>query len=184
MKNVIVCAGDSFRILAATNNTELTINGVFATNLTAGIPYDTILVGPVVFQGSNPIQVAQFAQGGGTDTNNWGYGDPCEILLPSTGQYLTSYIVATGPGAPLADLTNNFLNLIVPQSAISTTMVDCSVVASTNFTSIPTTGYYAARVWVTNGVHTINSSQPVEVEVYGFGQWDAYGYIGGVTSFP
>jgi hypothetical protein len=32
-----------------------------------------------------------------------------------------------------------------------------------------------------SGVHTVTSSQPVGVEVYGFGLFDAYGYFGGVV---
>jgi hypothetical protein len=47
------------------------------------------------------------------------------------------------------------------------------------------TGYAAARIPVAAATnHTISSSQPVEVEVYGFGNYDSYGYIGGTTSFP
>ena len=32
-----------------------------------------------------------------------------------------------------------------------------------------------------SGVHTVTSSQPVGVQVYGFGYCDAYGYFGGVV---
>jgi hypothetical protein len=43
-------------------------------------------------------------------------------------------------------------------------------------------GYCGAQLTVTNsGVHTVTSSQPIEVQVYGWGQADAYGYFGGVV---
>ena len=43
-------------------------------------------------------------------------------------------------------------------------------------------GFYGARITVTNGgAHTVVSSQPVGVEVYGWGDADAYGYFGGVV---
>jgi hypothetical protein len=72
--------------------------------------------------------------------------------------------------------------VIVPQSAISTTSVDGMTIAATNFVAIGTSGYYGAQVTITNsGTHTIISSQPVSVEVYGFGKEDAYGYFGGVV---
>lgn len=74
------------------------------------------------------------------------------------------------------------MNLIVPQSATNTTLVDGSPVATTNFVAIGTSGYYGAQLKLTtNGTHTVTSSQPVGVEVYGFGDYDAYGYFGGVV---
>jgi hypothetical protein len=69
----------------------------------------------------------------------------------------------------------------VAQSATNSTFVDTHLVVATNFVAIGTSGYYGARLTVTNGVHTVTSSQPVGVEVYGFGYYDAYGYFGGVV---
>ena len=81
---------------------------------------------------------------------------------------------------------SNYLNIIVPQSAIANTLVDGSTVDATNFVPIGTSGYYGAQISVTNAVdgattHTVTSSQPVGVEVYGVGFYDAYGYFGGIV---
>ena len=67
-------------------------------------------------------------------------------------------------------------------------------VALANFEQVGSSDYSAARIPVAPGsTHTISSSQPIEVEVYGFAVYnyinghvgqDAYGYIGGLTSFP
>jgi hypothetical protein len=83
------------------------------------------------------------------------------------------------------------LNVIVAQSGTNNTLMDGSLVAFTNFIAIGTSGYYGAQFSVTNidSVHTVNSSQPVGVEVYGFGGtieddghgYDAYGYLGGIV---
>lgn len=60
--------------------------------------------------------------------------------------------------------------------------VDDSVVAASNFVAIGASGYYGAQRPLTNsGAHTVNSSQPVGVQVYGFGACDAYGYFGGIV---
>jgi hypothetical protein len=164
---------------------------VSVTLTNAGQFYDIIVGGPVEFQASQPIQVAHFANGNDFDgaTNNPnGYqeGDPCEVLLPPAGHYLETNIVATGPGLdfstyPPGGFDENFLNLIVLQSAISTTSVDGVTVAATNFVPIGMTGYCGAQFTVTNGVHIVISSQPVGVEVYGFGYYDSYSYFGGVV---
>jgi hypothetical protein len=73
-------------------------------------------------------------------------------------------------------------NLIVPQSGTNSAYVDNSLVIFTNFTAIGMSGYYGAQITITNsGAHTVTSSQPVGVEVYGWGEADAYGYFGGLV---
>ena len=103
--------------------------------------------------------------------------NPCEILLPPTGRYLLTNTIAT----PANGFDTNYLNLIVIQSAITNTLVDGSHIATTNFVGIGTSGYSGAQLSVTNGVHRVTSSQPVEVQVSGFGVTDAYSYFGGVV---
>ncbi len=85
------------------------------------------------------------------------------------------------PSGITGDFDQNYLNLIVAQSATNSMWVDGSLVAATTFVAIGTSGYYGARRSVTIGIHTVTSSQPVGVEVYGWGIWDAYGYFGGVV---
>ena len=79
------------------------------------------------------------------------------------------------------DFDENYLNIIVPQSATNATFMDGSPVSATNFVPIAASGYYGVQLGATNGVHTITSSQSVGVEIYGWGHFDAYGYFGGVV---
>jgi hypothetical protein len=196
--------GDSYRILAAYSNTVVTISGrvvspldesstpwtvttsnevvvVVITN--AGQFYDIIVDGPVEFRASQPIQVAQFANGAASDHGVEPFeGDPCELLLPLTGHYLCTNVVYTLPNDGVTGgFDTNFLNIIVAQSAIGNTLLDSSILAASNFVVIGTSGYCGAQVPVTNGVHTVTSSQPVWVEAYGWGSWDAYGYFSGIV---
>jgi IgGFc binding protein len=176
--------GDVYRVLAAYSNTTVTIsttNGVLlSTNLEAGTYCETNLDGPVEFESSKPVQVAKFANGWFFDNLT---GDPCEILLPPTGFYLLTNTVVTLPNDDVTgDFGENHLNIIVPQAAITNTFVDGATLPLTNFVAFGTSGYYGAQITVTNsGPHTVISSQPVGVEVYGFGDYDAYGYFGGVV---
>ncbi len=184
---------DLYRVLTAESNMVAIIsaNGTVVTNLAAGSNYEAELQGPVQFQSTKPIQVAQFANGTEFDnvTNTEGIvgeGNPCEILLPSTDHYLESTVVVTLTNDPPyyvnGDFDENFINLIVPQSSTNAIVVDGSLVAATNFVAIGTSGYYGAQITITNvGAHTVINSQPVGVEVYGFGLSDAYGYSSGVT---
>jgi hypothetical protein len=199
--------GDSYRVLAAYSNTVITISGLVVTIVDessspwtvttsnevvvvtnqAGQSYDIIVDGPVEFQASKPIQVAQFANGTFFDGeySEWGarFGDPCEILLLPTGRYLQTNTVFTLPEDGITgDFSANYLTIIVPQSALTNTLVDGSTVAASSFVPIGTSGYYGAQLTLTtSGAHTVTSSQPVGVQVYGFGETDAYGYFGGLA---
>jgi hypothetical protein len=179
-------AGQIYRVLAVWSNTVVTINGVVATTLQPGQFYETNLNGSVEFDASYPIQVAEFNQGAyANEPIDNEIGDPCELLLPSASQYLTSYTIAAPSEDNITGDFNigDFLNLIVAQSGISTTLVDGAAVAATNFIEIGGSGYYGAQLSVTAGTHTVSSSQPIEVQVFGFGITDIMSYIGGVTVY-
>jgi hypothetical protein len=105
---------------------------------------------------------------------------PCEILLPPTGHYLETNTVFTLNSA-YPGFAEDYMNIIVAQSATNSTFLDSALVAATNFVAIGTNGYYGAQLTVTNGAHTVISSQPVGVEVYGWGGANAYGYFGGIV---
>ena len=197
--------GDSYRVLAAYDNTLVTITGavvtvafneddgtytittsnqtVEVTNMAGGF-YDIIIQGPVQFQADQPIQVAHFANGSYFDHSTEPFeGDPCDILLPPIDRYLVTNTVFTLPNDGVAgDFNKSYFNLVVAQSAILTTFVDGSIIAATNFVAIGMSGYYGAQLTVTNsGTHKVASSQPIGVEIYGFGEFDAYGYFGGIV---
>jgi hypothetical protein len=171
---------DAYRVLAAYDNTVVFTNSVVAGTNQAGQSMDLEIYGPVEFQGTQPIQVAHMANSFSYDYQT---GDPCEILLPPIGHYLQTNIIVAP--VDLVGSTNywaeNYMTLIVPQSATTNTIVDGSVLASTNFASMGATGYSGARISVAGGTHIVTSSQPIYVEAYGFAYYDAYGFFGGVV---
>ena len=180
--------GDLYRVLAADDDTTVTItttNGIIVTNLAAGTAFETNLDGPLTFQANQPIQVAQFANGTTFDNPLNTEGDPCEILLSPTGHYLQTNVVFSlnepdAYGNPNL-LDEHYLNLIIPQSAVTNTLVDGLIIDSTNFVPIGTSGYYGAQISVESGSHTVTSSEPIGVEVYGWGFEDSYSYFGGIV---
>ena len=199
--------GDTYRVLAAYTNTQLTVTGTVVTivgagspatvtktnetvtvGLTNGVPFDIIVEGPVWFQANQPIRVAHFGNGNYFDippsvSGNPNEADPCEILLSPPGHWLITNVVFTLPDDDIAGaFDENFLNLIVFQAATNDTRVDGLQIVATNFVAIGASGYYGVRITIaSSGVHTVTSSQPVGVEVYGWGNTDAYGYFGGIV---
>ncbi len=173
--------GDSYRVLPAQNATSLYTNGVLtATNLQAGTPYDYIIDGGVQFTANKPIQVAHLSNGALFGNPLGIVGDPCEILVRPTSFYQqTNVLVSLGTNA--GDFDQNFLNIIAPQLAITNVFLDGTNIGSTNFITIPGSGYYGARLAVTKvkEVHQVSCSLPVGVEAYGSGFFDVYGYFSG-----
>jgi hypothetical protein len=197
--------GASYRILVAKNDTVTSVTGGVITVLNENLPfgpwtvitnngtvsvtnqagqfYDIIVDGPVEFQATQPIEVAQFANGEISDTPANRYGDPCEMLLPAVDHYLQTNIVFCPPNDnESGDFAENYLNIIVVQSSITNTMVDGTNLPATSFKEIGTSGFYGTQITLTTtGSHKVTSSQPVGVEAYGWGNTDAYGYFGGIV---
>jgi len=76
--------GDTFRFLAATNGTRVAINGKIVVSLDRGQFYEQIIDGPAEILASQPILVAQYANGTVYDGS---LGDPSMTLVPSLEQF-------------------------------------------------------------------------------------------------
>jgi IgGFc binding protein len=171
--------GDSYRVLPAQNATVIFTNGVPVATNDAGVPYDHIIDGGVQFIANKPIQVAHFANGSLFDLQ---LGDPCEILLRPPSLFLaTNFIMTLANDGNTGDFRTNYMNIVVPQSAVSNVLLDNHLIGVTNFAEIGTSGYYGTRISLTtDGAHAVIGSQPLDVEAYGWGVHDAYGYFGSV----
>jgi hypothetical protein len=100
------------------------------------------------------------------------------LLVLPTGRFLKSYTVSTPAEFPF-----NFLNVIAERYA-PRPVVDGQRVPVHRFTPIGNSGYWGAQIPVQPGAHTVSSPRPVGVAVYGFHEYDAYTYLGGVSNAP
>jgi hypothetical protein len=167
-------AGDVFRIMAQQAGTQVSINGAVVATLNAWQFYETIL-------GSNtynritstaPILVGQYSRSSDADGVT---SDPFFALVPPDEQFLNSYIVSAGtPNIPI-----NFLNITSPTAHTGSVLVDGAAVAPGLWNIISGTTFSGAKVPISSGVHTVNSTFPIGLLVYGFGSYDSYGYLGG-----
>jgi hypothetical protein len=167
-------AGDIFRILAQENNTQVSINGIIVSTLNAGSFYETSLSSNSYnrITANKPVLVGQFSKG--TTSDNV-VSDPFFALVPPDEQFLSNYVVSAGtPNIP-----NNFLNITSPTSNTGTVKVNGTIVNASAWTAIPGTTFSGARIPVPNGIHNVTSVQPIGLLVYGFGNSDSYGYLGG-----
>jgi hypothetical protein len=137
---------------------------------------------PVYFASDQPILVAEYAQGQQTDSNG-DEADPTMILLPDPSQYLSGY---TFISPTQAEFTQSFVNLYLVNTtaAINSVSVDSMAPVRPTITSIAGTAFTTMQISLSgSGAHAISSSVPVGVSVYGYGNFDNYGFNAGLN-FP
>lgn len=166
--------GDTFRMVAGTNNTTVSINGAPVATLNRGQVHEQIVADPSHIVADKPILVAQYSNGSSYDNVT---SDPFEVLIPPYEQFLASYTVTT----PDSGFSQNFVNVVAPNSAVGNVTLDGTAIAAGNYTAIGTSGFSGATVAVSLGAHTLASTSPFGLTVYGFDSYDSYGYPGGLT---
>ena len=175
-------SGDIFRVLAAEDGTDISINGTLVSTINAGAYYEVNLTGYNSITTSKAALVAQFAKGwvctGGGFT-----GDPLMMLIPPKEQFLTNYTICNVYLA-VASAQSFWVNIVAPDYALGSISEDGVLIPTTAFTQISTTNYYGAQRSVHAGSHTYTSTFPFGVFVYGWGSAESYGYPGGCSLSP
>lgn len=169
--------GDPFRILAAKDNTNISINGNPATNLARGQFYEVTLATPSYITSDQPVMVVQYEFG--TDFDGI-QGDPTMIVIPPLDQFRASYTISTVQVEPNW-FQLNFANVIVPAAAIPSLQLDGAPVNPAIFRPVPGTGFSGAQIALTPGVHQLAANSPFGALVYGLAPADAYGYPAGIA---
>ena len=164
--------GDTFRVLADTSGTVVTIDGAKVATLAAGAFYQTQLTAASLIETSEPALVAQYSDSSEYDGTN---GDPSESLIPPYEQFLNSYTVATAPDTRFT----NYLNVVAPKSEVGSVTLNGVAIAASNFHAIGTTDFSGAQLTVATGTYTVAGPQSFGLTVYGFGIDDAYSEPGG-----
>lgn len=165
--------GSTFRVAASEDNTIVLKDGSIVANLNKGDFYEVIDSTQVIFEATKPVLVAQYCHGQLWDGV---LSDPFMMLIPPYEQYLGSYTVSTPSNIRITD---HFLNIIAPNSATNTVLLDGVLIPDTAFSPIGTSGFSGATRQVALGSHNVSSSSPIGIHSYGYGNADSYGYPGG-----
>jgi hypothetical protein len=167
------------RIVATQPNTTLTYNppqaGAPSTIAVAG---DYVELAPTVnnfkITSNFKIVVAEYMTG---QDYGGGAGDPAMTIAVATEQYRTDYLFH----APTS-YASNFVNITAPTG--TTVTLDGATVPAASFTAIGSSGYSVAKRQLANGGtgnHSVSSSSPFGITVYGYGQYTSYWYPGGMN---
>lgn len=166
--------GDTFRVVARDAGTVVTIDGSVVTTLARAQIYQSVLThANHTITTSGPSLVAQYSNSTSFDNVT---SDPFEMLISPTEQFQTSYTVTTPSSDPTA--YTNYINVAAMASDVSACRVDGNPI--TTFTPIGTSGYNGAEIPVAIGTHNLTCPNAFGVYVYGFADYDSYGYPGGL----
>ena len=163
--------GDTFRMLALNDGTQVSVNGVALAPLSRGKFHERKLAAPAHITADAPIFVTQYSQS--SDLDGVKNSDPFMVTVPHTGQFSAVNMVCV----PTNSFPKNFLNVVVPTAAAGSVKVD-GVIPPEVFSVIAGSGYSGAQIAVSRGPHSVTASAPLGVIVYGYGEYDGYGYPG------
>jgi RHS repeat-associated protein len=167
-------SGDTFRFLASTDETHLSVNGSQVATLNRGQLYEQFISGTAQITSDQPILVARYSIGPAVE----GVApDRLMLLVSPSDEYLTNYIITT----PASGVYTNYINVVASDAALGSVRLDGTAIPSSRFASIASSGFSGAQLEVAPGTHHLSGAVAFDAYLYGFAQNDAYGYNGGLS---
>ena len=172
--------GDTFRFTAVEDSTTISVNGVAVATINAGQRHERIVSGPAHITATRPILTAQYANS--SDYDGVVDADPFMIILPHVNMFLNNYMVCT-PHPVSADLaySRNYINIVAPNAVVGTLTLNGAALAPGLFVPIGASGYSGARIIVGSRMHSLAANLPFGVILYGWAEYDSYGFPGGMS---
>lgn len=183
---------DLYRILAAYDSTVVFLNGIQQTVINTGGFYEGTLDVARTVTASKPIMVAHFKKTAGSGLGSTGLSDPFMLIIPPKEQFQDFYrfinVQAYDFNHPNGVYEQQYVSVVAPTTAVSTVKLDGKPVNTSKFKPIPGSNYSYAWLGgangadsVTDGAHTIEADEPIGIYVYGYGEANSYGYVGGTA---
>ncbi len=186
---------DLYRVVSAFDSTVVFVDGIETTILDEGQFYQAELTQPHHITTSRPAMVGMYKKTSGSASGlDSRYGDPFMMLVPPPEQFLNAYrfvnvqanqfSIIGGIPQPINTIyKEQWLNVVITTQDAASLRLDGQPLTAT-FRPIGTTGYSYAQVRMTDGVHGITADTIFGIYVYGFGEANSYGYIGGMAFRP
>ncbi len=172
--------GDLFRMLAAYNNTTVHINDVEVATLQQGEFFEEILPSDSYYdiRADQPIQLTQYSLGSDYDGVQ---SDPFMMMIPPYEQYSGSTTFTT----PATNIPVNYVNIVSPHGGVGKIEIDGITIPAALYEQIGNSNFYGLRMRISVGAHNINGDNiPFGAFIYGFGNYDSYGYPAGAIFSP
>ena len=171
--------GDVFKILACENATTIYLDEDSITVLSRGQYYETMLPSDrgSVISSNNKILVAQFSTSAQFDSST--STDPFMVLVQPYEQYQKDYSFIV---PQKITYENNFVNIAVRTAGITSLRLNENILSKSDFKRI-NNEFSFGTIPIRPGGYKIysNDNYPFGINVYGYDDFDAYGYIGGTA---
>jgi hypothetical protein len=160
--------GETVRIIAARNNTTLTLGAATVVLTNRGDVYQTLLTAPTRIASDKPIQLTQLASS--SDFDGVRNSDPFLVNVPARAHFTTNHTFATGG----TNFLTHHVSVVVPSSVVSLTFNGTAI--APGFTNIPSSNFKYAHLNVGQGIHTLSAAEPFGAIVYGWSEYESYGW--------
>jgi hypothetical protein len=173
---------DLFRIIAAYDNTTISINNAVAANLNKGEFYQNILTAPATVTANAPFMLVQYKKTSGGSN----LGDPFMLVVPPKEQFMRAYTTINVQAYEYFGKVyeEQYITIVIAQNAISSFMLDGNSVNPGLFNAIPNSTYSYANIVVSDGVHNTKADSVFGIYIYGYGYANSFGYTGGMSFQP
>ncbi|MBL8001739.1 MAG: gliding motility-associated C-terminal domain-containing protein [Flavobacteriales bacterium] len=172
----------TYRVMANTNGTGFTLDGVAQPTLNAG-QFDEVNYATQAhcIESAVPISVSQYIQGQDCSGN---VGDPALLILNAEEQKISNISFAT---VVSPNINNQYIAVVVETAASGTVVLDGTTMPAASFTpytACPTHSH--ATFPLTQGSHSIACPSGLIGYVYGVGNnYETYAYsVGAFTPIP
>ncbi|MDP4220059.1 MAG: outer membrane beta-barrel protein [Bacteroidota bacterium] len=163
------------RVISSEPGTQVFVNNQVVAKLkNAGEFYENNhLVENSLITTNKPVLVAEYAQS--SDADSVKVGDPFMLFITPTEQFLKYYRFVT----PVKGDWHHYVNLVVPNDAISTLKLDGRLIPPKFYKTIGISRYAIAQYEIGYGSHFVSCDLPFGLYSYGFGvagdNYDSYG---------
>ena len=184
-------AADIVRVFVQNPGTVVTKRELGVTTTLTGLAspgnyYEIKTANPLVIEASEPVSVAQYIT---SQTCDGVQSDPEMTMINPVEQTLSAITLFSAHQSfvPVGQtqVSKHFLNVVIPTSHKTTFRINNGMPAGM-FVDIPGTGYSYLQedvTWssATNPVHNLKADTGFTCIVYGYGQYESYGYNAGTN---
>ncbi|MFT6815694.1 MAG: PKD repeat protein, partial [Sphingobacteriales bacterium] len=177
--------GDLVRILSAKDNNKVNVNGTIWTLNTAEYR-DTVLNFATYIESTKPIQVTQYSRGASCDGTAVNNADPFMLNLSSLQQLTPNkqpYSFTFDANSATDNVTTYYVNILCKTENKALVKLDGAAIVTPGplgdpFTALPNNADYSyVQVSISPGTHNLSSDSGLLASIYGFGNYESYGYI-------
>lgn len=163
---------DLVRLVTATDDTEIFIDGVSQGTIDRGEFLEIDNVGNAAITSSNPVQLGQYMRGGSGSRT---LGDPAMTVVPGTDQWLDSYVFTIPSEDGEASFQENFLMVVIGEEAADTLLLNDELVGEDDYDERAVLdGFLHGTIEIEPGVGSVSADESFLAMIAGFDSFDSY----------